>query len=138
MIVLIDRDGDDCAQLKERLEKEARSARLVTRATSPTEWVVATRIAARELENWYFGDWTAVRRSFSQVAERPPASYRNNPDCAAKKTSEAFVGVLRDAGIRLESKPTWAKRIAPHLEPERNTSPSFRAFWKAVEELADP
>ena len=62
IVVVVDRDDDDCRALKRRLEVAASSAGLRTRAQSRKRpWQLVNRIAIEELEAWYFGDWTAVR-----------------------------------------------------------------------------
>ncbi len=65
IVVLIDRDGDDCSLLKQRLEREAREAGLATRAVAgPENWRVLNRIAVEELEAWFFGEWAATQTAF--------------------------------------------------------------------------
>jgi hypothetical protein len=55
IIVLVDRDDEDCLNLKQRIEEMARSSGLVTRSKSTVnDWQVAVRIAIEELEAWYF------------------------------------------------------------------------------------
>ncbi len=54
-------------------------------------------------------------------------------------TWEAFQRLLARAGYpdrRL--KQQWAERIAPHLDPARNQSPSFQCFWQGVQTLLAP
>ncbi|MCY4353998.1 MAG: DUF4276 family protein [Truepera sp.] len=58
IIVMVDRDNDDCKKLKAELEAAAMAARLRTRSqASGGPWQVANRIVIEELEAWYFGDW---------------------------------------------------------------------------------
>jgi hypothetical protein len=127
--VLVDQDLDDCLVLKEQLEKIASDAGLLPRRASGGDtFAVVNRIAVREVENWYFGDWEATRKAFPKLPVRPPAAYRGNADCTAHKTSERFRQVLTAAGVAEASKKVWAERVAPHLDPDRNQSPSFTAF----------
>jgi hypothetical protein len=58
IVVVVDRDDDDCHALKERLEAIAEHARLLTRSRGGGPgWQVVNRISIEELEAWYFGDW---------------------------------------------------------------------------------
>lgn len=62
MVVVVDRDDDDCRMLKRKLDSIARKTGLRTRARSESQpWQLVNRIAIEELEAWYLGDWMAVR-----------------------------------------------------------------------------
>ena len=79
IVVLVDCDDDDCRELKQRLEKVARTSGMSTRSTRHgIKYSVVNRIAVEELEAWYFGDWNAVRRAYPRVSESIPrrARYR--------------------------------------------------------------
>src|SRR5690606_24802618 len=55
IVVVVDRDQEDCHDLKRRLEEAARRAGLRTRTSGGAEaWQVVNRIAVEELEAWYF------------------------------------------------------------------------------------
>jgi hypothetical protein len=61
IVVLVDRDDDDCRVLKQQLEQWAEQAGLPTRShRQQGQFRVINRIAVQELEAWYFGDWEAV------------------------------------------------------------------------------
>lgn len=51
IVVLVDRDDDDCRELKRRLERIAEDAGLATRS-SADEYIVVNRLAIEELEAW--------------------------------------------------------------------------------------
>ena len=71
IVVVVDRDDEDCKELKAKLERIARDAGLVTRSRiDGTSCSVVNRLAIEELEAWYFGDWAAVRAAFPRVPER--------------------------------------------------------------------
>jgi hypothetical protein len=138
ILVVVDRDDDDCLELKRRLEGFAASARLATR-TRPMRgrWQLVNRVAIEELEAWYFGDWAAVRSVYPRVAATIPsrAAYRI-PDAVAGGTWEAFERVLQqhgyfEGGLR---KIEAARAIGAVLDPQRcrGSSPSFRSFHQAV------
>ena len=139
IVVVIDRDDDDCAKLKRRLEKMASEAGLATRSSAKGEaYVVVSRLAIEELEAWYFGDWEAVQAAYPKASATIPsqAKYRD-PDEIAGGTWEAFERVLQKAGYYSGGlrKVEAARAVAAHMEPSRNTSPSFCTFRDALLEM---
>ena len=69
IIVVVDRDSDDCKELKFRLEECCKNAGLQSKRTANNpNWQVVTRIVIEELEAWYFGDWQAVRAAYPRVS----------------------------------------------------------------------
>lgn len=67
IVVVVDRDDDDCAKLKTKLEAMAEAAGLMTRSRAAgRRWQLVNRIAIEELEAWYFGDWQAVCRAIRE------------------------------------------------------------------------
>lgn len=100
IVIIVDRDDQDCEQLKRELEAYAADAGLATRSTAPAgPWVVVNRLAIEELEAWYFGDWEAVRAAFPRVPATIPAraGYRD-PDRIQGGTCQAFERILQQAG----------------------------------------
>lgn len=138
VVVLVDLDNDDCKSLKARLDSLARAAGLVARGDREFNdpFHVLNRIAIRELESWYFGDWPAVQAAFPKVLQEVPRAYKGNPDAASGKCSDAFEKILRDHGVRMSSKPEWGRRVGPHLNTSGNRSPSFNSFVTGVREIA--
>lgn len=140
IVVVIDRDRDNCKVLKRRLERIARQAGLATRSSRRTKrYKVVNRIAIEELEAWYFGDWQAVLAAYPRVNEHVPAKSRyRDPDAIVGGTWEAFERVLKRAGYFRTGlrKIEAARRIAPHMDPERNVSHSFAILRDALAEMA--
>lgn len=140
IVVLLDRDNDDCRELKKRLEGIAGDAGLPTLATPgprdrPT---VVNRIAVEELEAWLLGDLSALRAAYprlpSGLAEQ--ARFRD-PENITGGTWEALEHLLQRygyyrAGLR---KAQLAAEVAPHLDVERNRSRSFQVFRDGVRRL---
>jgi hypothetical protein len=96
IVVVADRDAEDCHSLKQRLEQIAADARLETRtAGRPGDVQVVNRLAIEELEAWFFGDWSAVKAAYPRVSDGIPrqARYRD-PDAIRGGTWEAFERVL--------------------------------------------
>jgi hypothetical protein len=137
LLVLVDRDRDDCRLLKERLESIAAQAGLISKSAVPrgSQFQVVNRIAIEELESWYFGDWQAVQSAYPNVSPTIPNNQRyRDPDAIAGGTWEALERVFQRSGY-FESglrKIELARSVAPHMEPARNTSRSFQVFRDAI------
>ena len=123
-VVLRDQDQGDCRVIKQSL------AALCRKAGHPDAVV---RIACRDLEAWFIGDWTAVAEAFgkpSLARQSAKAKYRE-PDTVITPVSE-----LRRF-LPGYQKVDGARRIGPFLATERNGSHSFQAFVSAVRRLAE-
>lgn len=136
IVVIVDRDKNCCEQLKHQLENMAEAASLVTRSSAgASSWQVVNRIAVEELEAWYFGDWSAVRRAYPGVSKHIPeqAKYRN-PDSISGGTWEAFERVLQKSGYYTSGlrKIEAAQKVGRQIEPALNASPSFSVFRDAL------
>ncbi len=137
ILVLVDRDDDDCLALKQKLEDMAENAGLLSKSRVGTgnRFQVANRIAIEELEAWFFGDWAAVQAAYPRVPATIPqrAGYRD-PEAILGGTWEALERVLKRAGYFKTGlrKIECARAVAQRMEPSRNKSHSFRAFIAAV------
>jgi Domain of unknown function (DUF4276) len=140
VIVLIDRDNDDCIALKRRLEDMASEAGLTTRSEAKGQpYLLANRLAIEELEAWFFGDWGAVRTAYPRASAEIAAQARyRHPDEIAGGTWEAFERVLQRAGYFRGGlrKVEAARAVATHMVPSRNTSTSFNALRNLLEEIS--
>ena len=140
VLVLVDRDRDDCTVLKARLEDMAARAGLGTRsAPDPTGlFHVVNRIVVEELEAWFFGDLPALRTVYPKVSQTLGAKpgYRD-PDAIRGGTWEALHRALRQAGYFGDHLPKieLARAVAPHMNLENNRSTSFHAFRQGLESL---
>jgi hypothetical protein len=78
ILVLVDRDNDDCRRLKASLESMAAEAGLRTKmlARGGQSFQVISRIAVEELEAWFFGDWQAVCSAYPRVPASVPQKSR--------------------------------------------------------------
>ena len=136
--IVIDRDNDDCRELKDRLESLSIRSGLVTRTRSRRgRWQVVNRIVVEELEAWYFGDWTAVCEAYPRTPRNIPskAAYRC-PDAIRGGTWEKFERIMQHhgyfkGGLR---KVEAARAVAGFIEPARNSSDSFQKFRDAIVE----
>jgi hypothetical protein len=120
-IMLRDKDGADCKVLKARLQSHA------SKAGKPFH----IRIVCEQLESWFLGDLAAIEAAFPRtLATRfsGAAKYRN-PDLLTNASDELarFTGVF--------GKVSKATAIAPHLELDRNKSPSFQLVCRTLSSL---
>jgi hypothetical protein len=138
IVVVVDRDNDDCLVLKRRLEAVARHAGLKTRTRAGSSpWQLVDRIAIEELEAWYFGDWAAVRSAFPRASANVPRRQGfRDPDAIAGGTWEAFERVMQANGYFKGglAKIEAARAIGAHVDPARSSSHSFLAFSQAIVE----
>ena len=73
IVVMVDRDDDECRALKEQLEETAGRAGLLSRSRAAERpWQIVNRVVIEELEAWYFGDWEAVRIAYPKVSATIP------------------------------------------------------------------
>jgi Domain of unknown function (DUF4276) len=142
IVVIIDRDDDDCRILKRSLEEKSLASGFATgTAAAGTPYTVVNRLAIEELEAWYFGDWEAVRVAYPRVpATIPQKKGYRNPDAISGGTWEAFERILRRSGYFRTGlrKVEAARSIAPYMDPARNTSRSFQAFRDALTAMTQP
>lgn len=141
ILVLVDRDDEDCRKLKSSLDDMARASGLAGRPRhSGHSRRVVNRLAIEELEAWYFGDWQAVCRAYPRVPSTVPTKARfRNPDAIAGGTWEAFEQLLQQAGYFVGGfrKIEAASHIAPHMEPIRNLSSSFQTLYSTLHGWAE-
>lgn len=123
-VVMRDQDSGDCKLIKRGLLDRCREAGRADRAV--------VRIACRELESWFLGDWRAVGQAFNSpklAALGGKAIYRD-PDRLGSPVAE-----LRKF-ISTYQKRDGARRIGPYLKVDSNRSHSFAIFAEAVRRLA--
>jgi hypothetical protein len=138
LVVLVDEDRQDCLEIKSRMEGAAIEAGLPTLTAMRAvqgQFRVINRVAVEELEAWFFGDVEALCTAYpgvpSSLGARAP--YRD-PDAVKGGTWEALERVLQKAGYYRGGIPKVevADQIAAHMNPDRNTSASFRVFRDAL------
>ena len=131
IVVLLDRDGDDCVELKARLVEIANKARLPGEAT-------LFRIVIEELEAWFLGDVPALNAAYPRV----PLSLENqtkfrDPENVPGGAWEGLEHVLQKHGYHRKGlqKVRAASEIAPHMDIENNRSKSFQVFRDGLRRL---
>jgi hypothetical protein len=124
-VVLRDQDSGDCVAIKDKLRE------LCLEAGRPNAVV---RIACRELETFFVGDWSAIATAFDRPGVAgfgKKAKYRN-PDLLGSPSAEIKRHI---PGFQ---KREGARRIAPHLDPTKNQSHSFKVLVQALQRIAAP
>ncbi|EFO80275.1 hypothetical protein OSCT_1879 [Oscillochloris trichoides DG-6] len=140
IVVVVDRDDDDCLLLKQHLNQIAADAGLTLRNTSVTSqpFQVINRIAVEELEAWFFGDIPALRAAYPRLSDSlgERRQYRD-PDAITGGTWEALERELQRMGYHKGGlqKIVLARDVARYMIPERNRSRSFQTFYSALKEI---
>ncbi len=136
IIVLIDRDQQECQKLKQDLEQACQEANLVSKtlASSTDQIQVINRIVVEELEAWFFGDIEALRRAYPKFPNITNKAPYRDPDSIQGGTWEQLERLLKRAGYYQSGLPKieLAKTVAPYMEPTRNTSKSFQVFLQSL------
>lgn len=135
IIVILDRDDEDCFKLKKQLDSMVHQCGLCTRSDDVNKWQVLNRIAIEELESWYFGDWNALKSLYPRVSANVPQkeSFRD-PDAIAGGTWEAFERILKRAGYFEGGlrKTEVARKLGRNIDWKSNSSCSFQCLRDAV------
>jgi len=121
-VVVHDNDGGDCMELKRRLMKLCADA-------GREDTLI--RIAMQELEAWYFGDANALAKAFEDEHLGTVGSKRKyrDPDSIVKPSAE--LAKLAPAF----QKVSGARKMAKHLDWEKNTAQSFQVFMSGLRKL---
>jgi hypothetical protein len=116
-IILRDNDSGDCQKRKSHL----------TQLALPTQKNFKVRIVCQELESWFLGDAQAVKAAYPQSENFAEKAKYRNPDNPRIKPSEELANITGNS-----LKVSRASSIARHMDPETNTSASFRVFFKTL------
>lgn len=142
IVVLMDRDNDDCYELKGKMESIAEEAGFITKtkSLSPSSFQIVNRIAIEELEAWFFGDIPAMIKAFPKIPTNlsKKAKYRD-PDAITNGTYESLKRLLNRKGyyknIDYLPKIEVAEKISKFMNPNKNNSKSFQVFRDALKEM---
>ena len=135
VVVVVDLDKRDCLAFKRELLA-------VLNACGPRP-ATLFRIAIEESEAWLLGDRAAVKAAYPRAKDSILNNYLQDGICG---TWETLADAVHAGGAKAltkagwpgagEAKCRWAREIAPHMDPDRNRSPSFRAFRDGLRRLA--
>ena len=135
VVVVVDLDDRNCIEFKRELLDVLNEFR-----PRPN---TLFRIAIEEIEAWLLGDRDAVMAAYPRAKDSVLDGYRQDSICG---TWEVLADAIHKGGSAAfkkvggpnpgAAKSEWAKRIALHMDPDRNRSPSFQAFRDGVRRLA--
>jgi len=135
VLIVVDLDDRDCIQFKNEM--------LAIFAVCQPRPDALFRIAIEEVEAWYLGDNTALRKAYPRVRENVLNGYVQDSICGTwEKLADAIYpggsSKLKRLGYPAVGavKNEWAERISPYLEPDLNVSKSFQVFRDAVRKVA--
>jgi hypothetical protein len=140
IIVLVDRDSQDCLKLKDKLEDIALKEGFITKSSALVNqnFQVINRIVIEEIESWFFGDINAINSAYPKVSKNisNQASYRI-PDQIKGGTWEALERILKKAGYHQGGlqKLKAARDISFFMDPTKNSSKSFQIFYQTLSNL---
>lgn len=134
VIVVLDLDKRNCTTFLQQLQA------LADDLQPPPE--IMFRLAIEELEAWYFGDLDALLCAYPKVKRSIIHQYIQDSAC---DTWECLADAVYDGGSRQvkkigwplpgQLKHEWANAIGPHMDLDRNTSPSFGKFRDGLRRL---
>ena len=135
VLVVVDLDTRDCMAFKRELLD-------VLDACNPRPRTLF-RIAIEEGEAWLLGDRDAVRAAYPNAKESVLNGYVQDSICG---TWEVLADAVHPSGVAQlkasdypeqgRAKSEWARRIALHMDVDRNESKSFQVFRDGVRNLA--
>ncbi|WP_328614969.1 DUF4276 family protein [Amycolatopsis sp. NBC_00355] len=130
VVVVIDRDAQDCRELKRHLVGVSEEAGL------PSEFVLH-RVVIDELESWFLGDVPALCAAYDKVPKDLDKRARYRDPDGTGKASRALEDLLRSKGYFRDRLPkvAAAEAIAPHMDIENNRSKSFQVFRDGLRRL---
>lgn len=131
IVVLLDRDNDDCVELKNRLVEIAREAGLPGEAT-------LFRIVIEELEAWFLGDVPALHTADPKVPSSLGSQTKfRDPENVPGGAWEGLEHALQKHGYHSKGlqKIRAAREIVGHMDIENNRSQSFQVFRDGLRRL---
>lgn len=134
VLVVLDTDSRDCRIVLSELKAVVESCNPAPNAMF--------RLVIEEIEAWYLGDRAAVLAAYPKAKTKVLERYVPDSVCG---TWEVLADAVHPGGHAALKKPgsplpgqlkhDWAGKIGPHLDFERNLSPSFRKFKEGVTRL---
>lgn len=119
-VIIQDQDSNDCHLLKAKIKE----------LCNDCGRKVLIRIACHEMEAWYFGDLEAVSKAYGKNLKKyaEKKKYRN-PDAIVSPKQE-----LRKL-LPEHEQIVGARKIAPYMNPDKNTSKSFNALIEGLKRI---
>ena len=99
-------------------------------------------LAIEEGEAWLLGDLAAIRAAYPHAKTSVLNGYVNDSicgtwECLADAVYRGGAAALKKKGRHAvgREKSAWAENIPPHMNVEKNNSPSFAYFREKLREL---
>lgn len=134
VVVVVDSDDRDCKTFLSELKAVVNACRSVPKTM--------IRLAVEEIEAWYLGDRSAILAAYPKAKLKALERYVQDSPCGtwellADAIHPGGAAAIKKAGWPLpgQLKHEWARRIGPHLEFERNQSPSFQKLREGLTRL---
>lgn len=136
VVVVLDNDQRNCRTFLRELKALLGNCRPAPRTLF--------RLAIEEMEAWFLGDRLALLSAYPRARKQVLARYEQDAVCGTwELLADAIYpgghAAIRSAGWPLpgQIKYEWAEKITPHMDVERNLSPSFCKFRDGVRQLVD-
>lgn len=137
IIVILDRDNDDCIVLKAKLDRIAVEAQLSPKSVvGPSDrFDVLNRIVIQELESWFLGDIYALKFAFPEITNNFVTKNRNLNSDMIVKPSKKLENILQQNNYYSNGMPKIevAEKISRYMIPNRNRSKSFQVFCSGIQ-----
>ena len=134
VVVVLDTDKRNCGAFLAELKTVGEAC-----VPSPT---TLFRLAIEEIEAWYLGDLPALLAAYPRAKREVLGRYVQDSACdtwelLADAVHSGGSAAIKKAGWPLpgQLKHDWAEKIAPFMEPARNTSPSFGKLREGLRQL---
>lgn len=135
VVVLLDLDDrPDCMAFKQSLTALLNDCK--------PEMKSLFRIAIEEIEAWFLGDRAALTEAYPNANKAVLAGYVQDSQCGTwEKLADAVhsgghAALKRQGQMQcLKQKRIWARDIAPKMDVENNSSPSFQQFRDGLRKL---
>ena len=129
VLVVVDTDQRDCAAFLLELRAVAEQP--------GAHRQVLFRLAIEEIEAWYLGDRTALKKAYPILRSKILTGYIQDSVCGTWELLASAIGgqtslTGRAAG---QLKHEWADRIGALLDPDANLSPSFQKLRDGIRRL---
>jgi hypothetical protein len=136
VVVVVDLDSKNCLTFKGELID-------LLKGCNPQPKTLF-RIAIEESEAWLLGDREALKIAYPRARDQILNSYVQDSICGTWETLADIVfpggsQQLRQLGMPHtgRAKCQWAKKIALHMDVDRNQSKSFQVFRDGIRDLAE-
>lgn len=97
---------------------------------------VIFRLAVEETESWFIADTQAIQKAYPKAKLQRLRNIQPDSIVGAWEALADAIGEKRNE-VTGPDKFKWAEKIAPHLDLEEPTSPSFKSLIEGIAEKID-